>query len=115
MAQSSAVPQPESRYARVKAILAKAAGDSTSNYGGLGAFWELPLDELIEAKVYGVRLIAQAMQMSCCDDGDSRSAGSGLMRALRGTPPFDGQRFPPFMWGEPAAVEQPRHPSVAEG
>jgi tyrosinase len=99
MAQSSAVPRPESRYARVTAILADAAGSSTSDYGGLGAFWELPLSELIEAKVYGVRLIAPATPMSCCDDGDSRSAGSGLVRALRGTPPFDGGRFPPFMWG----------------
>ena len=99
MAQSSAVPQPENRYARVKAILANAAGDSPSDYGGLGAFWELPLDELIEAKVFGLRLIAPAILMSCCDDGDSRSAGSGLIRALRGAPPFDGSRFPPFMWG----------------
>ena len=99
MARSSAVPRPESRYARVKAILASAAGDSTSDYGGLGAFWELPLSEFIDAKVFGIRLIAPAMQASCCNDGDSRSAGSGLIRALRGAPPFDGNRFPPFMWG----------------
>lgn len=99
MARSSAVAQSESRYARVKAILAAAAGDSPSNYGGLGAFWEFPLDQLIEAKVFGLRLIAPAIQMSCCDDGDSRSAGSGLIRALRGASPFDGSRFPPFMWG----------------
>jgi len=99
MARSSAVPRPESRYARVKAILASAAGDSTSDYGGLGTFWELPLSELIDAKVFGIRLIAPAMQASCCNDGDSRSAGSGLIRALRGAPPFDGNRFPPFMWG----------------
>jgi hypothetical protein len=63
MAQSSAIPQPESRYTRVKSILADAAGENTSNYGGLGAFWELPLDQLIEAKVFGVRLIAPAIQM----------------------------------------------------
>ncbi|HEU0215135.1 MAG TPA: tyrosinase family protein [Stellaceae bacterium] len=99
MAQSRAVPRPESRYTRVKAILAGAAGDSGSDYGGLGAFWELPLGELIEAKVFGIRLIAPAMQASCCNDGDSRSAASGLIRALRGAPPFDGNRFPPFMWG----------------
>ena len=46
-----------------------------------------------------MRLIAPAAPASCCGDGDSRSAGSGLIRALRGLPPFDGNRFPPFMWG----------------
>jgi tyrosinase len=99
MSQSSAVPEPQSRYARVKAILAAAAGDTPSDYGGLGPFWELPLNELIDAKIYGVRLIAPAIQTACCDDGESRSTGSGLVRALRGAPPFDGDRFPPFMWG----------------
>lgn len=98
MARSSRAPQPESRYTRVKAILAAAAGDSTADYGGLGRFWELPLDELTEARVFGIRLIAPAMH-ACCSDGVSRSASSGLIQALRGVAPFDGSRFPPFMWG----------------
>jgi tyrosinase len=92
-------PAPESRYARVKAILGAAAAGSTSDYGGLGRFWDKPLGEFKEAKVYGVRLIAPAAQASCCGDGESRSASSGLIQALRGMPPFDGNRFPPFMWG----------------
>ncbi len=111
MANASAVPEPESRYTRVKAILAAAAGDKPPDYGGLGRFWELPLDAypqetppltLLNARVYGVRLIAPApaVQASCCGDVDSRSAASGLIRALRGMPPFDGNRFPPFMWGD---------------
>ena len=101
MANASAVPEPESRYFRVKGILAAAAGDRPSEYGGLGRFWELPLDALLSARVFGVRLIAptQAVQATCCGDGDSRSSASGLIRALRGAPPFDGSRFPPFMWG----------------
>lgn len=92
-------PRRQSRYTRVKAILRAAAGDSTSDYGGLGHFWDLPHHEFVDAKVYGVRLIAPVVPMACCDDGDSRSAASGLIRALRGAPPFDGGRFPPFMWG----------------
>src|SRR5712671_5255130 len=56
MANSSALPGPESRYTRVKAILDAAANGSPSDYGGLGRFWDLPLQALIEAKVYGVRL-----------------------------------------------------------
>ena len=67
MANASGVPEPESRYTRVKAILAAAAGDKPPDYGGLGRFWELPLDAypretppvtLLNARLYGVRLIA---------------------------------------------------------
>jgi hypothetical protein len=51
---------PGNRYTRVKAILEAAAGGGASDYGGLGRFWDLPLDALVEAKVFGVRLIAPA-------------------------------------------------------
>jgi tyrosinase len=98
MTNASPVPEPESRYARVKAILAAAAGDSTSDYGGLERFWEKPLEDFLNARVFGVRLIAPATA-SCCGDPESRSAASGLIRGLRGASPFDGSRFPPLMWG----------------
>jgi len=106
MANMSAEGRHESRYARVKAILEAAAGNSASNYGGLGRFWDLPLDALVEAKVFGVRLIAPAAQASCCGHGESRSTGSGLIHALRGAPPFDGNRFPPFMWDGSRVAEE---------
>ena len=101
MAKSSTppTPAPESRYARVKAILGAAAAGSRSDYGGLGQFWNLPLDELKEAKIYGVRLIAPAIAMPPCCEAQGLSASSGLIRGLRGLPPFDGSRFPPLMWG----------------
>jgi hypothetical protein len=83
MTNASPVPEPESRYARVKAILAAAAGDSTSDYGGLERFWEKPLEDFLNARVFGVRLIAPATA-SCCGDPESRSAASGLIRGLRG-------------------------------
>lgn len=105
MANMSAEAGRGSRYTRVKAILEAAAGGSASDYGGLGRFWDLPLDALVEAKVFGVCLIAPAAQASCCGGGESRSAGSGLIQALRGTPPFDGNRFPPFMWGGSRVAE----------
>ena len=59
----------------------------------------------MEAKVFGVRLIAPGAQASCCGGGESRSADSGLIQALRGSPPFDGNRFPPFMWGGSRVAE----------
>src|SRR6266550_5194949 len=39
MANSSTGAEPESRYTRVKAILEAAAGDSPSDYGGVGRVW----------------------------------------------------------------------------
>ena len=114
MANASGVPEPESRYTRVKAILAAAAGDKPPDYGGLGRFWELPLDAypqetppvtLLNARLYGVRLIAPAVEASCCSDPESRSAASGLIRGLRGVAPFDGSRFPPLMWGGSRVAE----------
>jgi tyrosinase len=105
MANASAEAGPLSRYTRVKAILEAAAGGGASDYGGLGRFWDLPLDAFVEAKVFGVRLIAPGAQASCCGGGESRSADSGLIQALRGSPPFDGNRFPPFMWGGSRVAE----------
>lgn len=71
MANVSAEAGPGSRYARVKAILEAAAGSGASDYGGLGRFWDLPLDALVEAKVFDVRLIAPGAQASCCGGGES--------------------------------------------
>src|SRR5215472_19312103 len=97
MANASGVPEPESRYARVQDILKKAAGQQPSE--GLGRFWTLSLEKFLEARIFGVRLIAPAVEASCCGDPESRSAASGLIRGLRGAAPFDGSRFPPLMWG----------------
>ena len=93
-----AVKEAGSRHERVKEILDKAAGASTSDYGGVGRFWDGDLQNLMTARVYGVLMIAPENASSCCDDG-SRSARSGLIRGLRGETPFDGSRFPPLPWG----------------
>jgi tyrosinase len=87
------------RHTQVKAILDAAAGDSASDYGGIGRFWNLDLAEFKQASVYGVRMIAPEQPASCCCEGEGRSASSGLIKGLRGEPPFDGGRFPPLPWG----------------
>ncbi len=89
-------------YEKVREIL-KAAGGA-SDYGGLGPLWELPLARMLEASVYGVRLIApEETRHSCCSHMSastaSRSSRSGLVQGLRGEPPFDGLRFPRLPWG----------------
>jgi tyrosinase len=91
----------ESRYARVVAILDAAAADSKADYGGAGRFWDGDLDAFEKVSVYGVRMIAPAVEASCCGEGGgrSRSERSGLIQGLRGEPPFDGRRFPPLPWG----------------
>jgi tyrosinase len=100
---SVAASKVTKRYDQVKTILDTAAGSSKSDYGGAGCFWD-DLDKLKKAKVYGVSMIAPEEKTSCCDDG-SRSARSGLIRGLRGMAPFDGNRFPPLMWGGTRVAE----------
>ena len=94
------------RYQQFRELLRDAAGKSPSDYGGLGPFWDLPLDRLLAANVYGVRLIApeEDTKHSCCahdvsQTRASRADRSGLVQGLRGEPPFDGSRFPRLPWG----------------
>lgn len=91
--------EAKTRYAQVKDILDAAAQGSTADYGGAGKFWDGSLDDFKAASVFGVQMIAPEGQASCCGGGKSRSAQSGLIKGLRGEAPFDGSRFPPFMWG----------------
>lgn len=90
------------RYERVKEILAAAGAGSDADYGGLGPFWDLPLEQLLNASIYDIRLIAPAQEAprSCCarPPAGSRSARSGLIVGLRGEAPFDGARFPKLPW-----------------
>ena len=96
------------RYEKVKQILDRAASGSTVDYDGLGAFWQLPLEQFLQVKLYGVRMIAEETEApvhSCCHgpatdtDVKTRSARSGLIQGLRGQSPFDGTQFPPLPWG----------------
>jgi tyrosinase len=97
---STPAPLPKNRFGRVTTILNDAAaGADTSVYGDAGRFWDLPCETFVKAKIFGVPLIAPVVQKSCCGGGERRSGMSSLIRALRGEPPFDGGRFPPFMWG----------------
>jgi len=96
------------RYERVLQILDRAAGESSADYDGWGKFWHLPLDQLLDLRIYGVRMIAPietAAAASCCNHAEAtgaasgRGAKSGLIRGLRGEPPFDGSRLPRLPWG----------------
>jgi len=98
------------RYQRVIEILDRAAGDSESDYGGVGRFWRLPLARFLEVEVHGFRMIAPAPAHSCCGGTDPSSAGrgaaSGLVRGLRSEPPFDGSQFPRLPWGGSAVTDE---------
>jgi tyrosinase len=112
METTSETGSGSSRFQRIQAILDDAAGQSASSYQGSGRFWHLPLPELLELSVYGVRMIAPkqgpatggSTHDGCCNHGVSswpsgRGAASGLVRGLRGAFPFDGTQFPPLPWG----------------
>src|SRR5262249_55572759 len=79
------------RYQRVREILATAAEGSPADYGSLGPFWNLRLDQLLHATLYDGRLIAPAEEAphSCCSRpaAGSRSSRSGLIIGLRGEAP----------------------------
>ncbi len=96
------------RYEEVKQILDRAAAGGAVNYDGKGLFWQLPLAQFLEVEIYGVRMIAppEVAPPSCCHTDTasdsasiSRSARSGLIKGLRGQPPFDGSQFPALPWG----------------
>jgi tyrosinase len=102
------------RYEQVQQILDRASAGSTADYDGKGQFWK-QLSQLLEVEIYGVRMIApaDAPAPSCCHAGaagdaavESRSARSGLIRGLRGQPPFDGTQYPRLPWGGQIVPEE---------
>ena len=99
------------RYERVKQILDQAAAGGTKDYDGKGLFWQMPLPQFLEVKIYGVRMIAapKAPAAACCHgtaEAESRSASSGLIRGLRGEAPFDGTQYPQLPWGGKTVAEE---------
>jgi len=109
------------RWARVQEIL-DAAHPEPPVYAGAGRFWE-DLDTLLAAEIHGVRMVAPAQAApsakgcGCGHCGSSsaeggrgaaypgRGAASGLVKGLRGEPPFDGWRLPRLPWGGPRVAE----------
>src|SRR6202048_1256334 len=97
--KAAPTPSPKTRYARVKEILgASAQAGSKPGSSTTARFWDASLEDFKKASIHGVRLIAPEQQASCCA-GESRSASSGLIKALRGEAPVDGSLFPPLPWG----------------
>jgi hypothetical protein len=72
------------RYERVQEILDRAAGSSAADYGGRGRFWHLPLPQLFEVVIHGVRMIAPAREVkAACCHGESVEAGELHSRAIQ--------------------------------
>src|SRR5262245_10582576 len=101
---------PASRYQRVKQILDAAAGGAHPSYQGHDRFWNLPHATFLEVVLYGIRMIAppdhsassETPPTSCCHGHAApvaagaqpgRGAASGLIKGLKGQPPFDGSQF----------------------
>ena len=76
------------RYERVQEILDCAAGSSAADYGGRGRFWHLPLPQLLQMVIHGVRIIAPAGEVKaagCCH-------GESQPRRASGSPPSRSRR-----------------------
>lgn len=91
-----------SRFARVQQILRDAAHGRPAAYGGQ-RLWEYTRDQLVEAELYGLRLVAAAGEgacgCGCAAETGARSARSPLIQGLRGQTPFDGSQFLQLPWG----------------
>ena len=98
----------------MKAILDAAAGDSASDYGGAGRFWDDGVEKLKAARVYGVAMIAPEQAAPCCEP-ESRSARSGLIRGLRGQRAVRRQRAFRRCRGAARASPTPTSPSSPTG
>jgi tyrosinase len=61
-------PQNKSRYEAVKEILDTAQGKANPSYQGQGRFWDLPLDQFLQVKLYGIPMIADAGEPDFCRD-----------------------------------------------
>ena len=126
------------RWERVRKILDAAAGGSTSDYGGVGRPWRLPLATLQDGgglrRTHGrARGVGRVHRREGCGCGcattaerpegaepgarfpayPGRGAASGLVRGLRGQPPYDGSVFPRLPWGG-AAVAGRRRPFISD-
>lgn len=92
---SGAAPS-ESRYQRVKRILNEAQGSADPSYQGYHRFWELPLAEFLTLTLYGVRMIAPAMNSSAAAPMSSSDAPamSGSAGCCHCPPANDGGKSP---------------------
>ena len=73
------------RYADVQAILEAAVGPANPNHFGTGRFWLKPLAEFKELS------LGTDPRVKVVTPGDP--ATSGLIKALRGLFPFDGDKY----------------------
>src|ERR1044072_2034931 len=81
-------------WERVRRILDAAAGGSTSDYGGVGRPWRLPLAELEKVEVYGVRMIAPAQAAASTA---AKGCGCGCVATAERPEGADpAARFPAF-------------------
>src|SRR5215471_6726267 len=58
MSDEQPKPAQLSRYQRVRQILDQAAGAAHPSYQGNDRFWNLPYDEFLNTKLYGIPMIA---------------------------------------------------------
>ena len=69
-------PTSKTRYEQVKRILDEAQGQTNPSYHGRERFWNLPLEQFLQVKIYGVRMIADSGAEDVCADQFATAHGS---------------------------------------
>lgn len=67
--------QGKSRYEQVKELLNAAQGKTNPSYQGQGRFWELPLAQFLQVKLYGIAMIAETGPADFCSDQMAAPSG----------------------------------------
>jgi hypothetical protein len=84
---SAELIRPISRFEQIQEILNSAVGNAEPIHEDQHRFWNKPLKEFLQiGSIYGVELIAPP--------GPNRGARSGLIKALKGEPPFGDGGIP---------------------
>jgi hypothetical protein len=66
----------KTRFQKVQDIFNNAAVNANPIHGGLGKFWERPLDEFLELEVYGFKIIEL--------QGENKGKNSNIIKVLKG-------------------------------
>jgi hypothetical protein len=107
MLRGDALPGPSAGFPKVVRLLESAVRGF--KVGAHHNFWrDVTRDEFVSMSVFANALLARR------EDGSFDAAGSNLIKALRGEPPFDGAEGDPSRFPRMPAEHPPMPPEAIE-
>lgn len=83
------------KFKRIQYILEEATGSSNPVHSGQGRFWDTSIDEFKAKVIYGIKVIEE-----------KNGANSGLIKALKGEPPFGEGGMPRMPMNRPSVSDE---------